>query len=87
VARSEKPTNDSRPYSELGILLTSSLPLEYAFIRRFLLVAITSLFVGGFGEKELDAVSGSLVCLTANVTSWSRFKGLASVLDTIFLQT
>ncbi|CAG8977441.1 hypothetical protein HYALB_00007773 [Hymenoscyphus albidus] len=45
------------------------------------LIAITLIFVGRLGEKELAAVS--LACLTANVTGWSVLEGLASALDTL----
>jgi Na+-driven multidrug efflux pump len=39
------------------------------------------MFVGRMGKDELAAVS--LSCLTANVTGWAVFQGLASALDTL----
>ena len=41
-------------------------------------MAITLLFVGRLGKATV-----SLACLTANVTGWSVFQGLASALDTL----
>jgi len=67
--------------SELSILLTSSFLLTCSLVLQFLQVAIALLFVGRIGKEELAAVS--LACLTANVTGWSVFQGLASALDTL----
>ncbi|KAE9364903.1 MATE efflux family protein, partial [Stipitochalara longipes BDJ] len=66
---------------ELGILLASSFPLVCASILQTSLVGITLLFVGHLGKQELAAVS--VACLTARVTGWSVFEGLASALDTL----
>jgi hypothetical protein len=77
----EDLTRDFRPRSELSILLASSFPLVCTYILQFSLVAITLPFVGRLGKEELAGVS--LACLTANVTGWSVFQGLASALDTL----
>jgi Na+-driven multidrug efflux pump len=79
--RPEDPTRNSRPRSELNILLASSFPLVCTYILQFSLAAITLLFIGRLGKEELAAVS--LACLTANVTGWSVFEGLASALGTL----
>jgi Na+-driven multidrug efflux pump len=77
----EDDTLDIAPRSELSILLTSSFPLICTSILQFAQVAIALLFVGRLGKDELAAVS--LACLTANVTGWAVFQGLASALDTL----
>jgi Na+-driven multidrug efflux pump len=80
VARPESLKPNS-PRSELRILLVSSFPLVCSYTLQTSLVAITLLFVGRIGKEELAGVS--LACLTANVTGWSVFQGLASALDTL----
>jgi hypothetical protein len=77
----ENLTLDSRPRSELSMLLASSFPLVCTSILQYSQVAVTLLFVGRLGKDELAAVS--LACLTANVTGWAVFQGLASALDTL----
>ena len=72
-------THDFWPHSKLSILLASSFPLVCIYILQFSLVAITLSFVGRLGKGELAGVS--LACLTANVTGWSVFKGLALAFD------
>ena len=74
-------TRDLQHRSELSILLASSFPLICTYILQFSLVAITLPFVGRLGKEELAGVS--LACLTANVTGWAVFEGLASALDTL----
>jgi MATE family multidrug resistance protein len=67
--------------SEFSILVASSSPLLIGTVLQFSQVAIALLFVGRLGKDELAATS--LACLTANVTGWSVFQGLASALDTL----
>lgn len=67
--------------NEFNTLLSSSIPLICTYLLQYSLVTITLLFVGRLGEKSLAAMS--LACLTANVTGWSMFLGLASALDTL----
>jgi Na+-driven multidrug efflux pump len=81
VAKPESLKPNSPPRNELSILLTSSFPLVCSYTLQTSLVAITLLFVGRLGKEELAGVS--LACLTANVTGWSVFQGLASALDTL----
>lgn len=67
--------------SELSILLISSFPLVCTSLLQSMQVNIALLFVGRMGKDELAAVA--LATLTANVTGWSVFQGLASALDTL----
>jgi Na+-driven multidrug efflux pump len=77
----ELQSPDSPPRSEFSILVASSFPLVCTSILQFSQVAIALLFVGRLGKDELAAIS--LACLTANVSGWSVFQGLASALDTL----
>jgi MATE family multidrug resistance protein len=72
---------DSLPPSEFSILIASSFPLVCTYILQYSQVAVALLFVGRLGKDELAAVS--VACLTANVTGWAVFQGLASALDTL----
>lgn len=65
---------------ELWILLSTSLPLICTSLLQSSQVGRALIFVGRIGENELVAVS--LATLTANVTGWAVYQGLASALDT-----
>jgi Na+-driven multidrug efflux pump len=78
---SEPALYNSVPRSEFNILVASSSPLVIGSILQFSQVAIVLLFVGRLGKDELAGTS--LAVLTANVTGWSVFQGLASALDTL----
>jgi MATE family multidrug resistance protein len=73
--------HDQQDASELRILLTSALPLILTSLLQFFQIGVALMFIGRIGKDELAAVS--LACLTANVTGWSVFQGLASALDTL----
>jgi MATE family multidrug resistance protein len=78
-------TRDSRHHrlerNELTILISSSIPLLCTSVLQYMQVGIALLVVGRIGKNELAAVS--LACLTANVSGWAVFQGLASALDTL----
>ncbi|KAH8894149.1 MATE efflux family protein [Thozetella sp. PMI_491] len=72
---------DVRISKEVRILAVSTTPLALTFLLQSLLIAINLLFVGHVGRTELAAAG--LGCLTAKVTGWGVFQGLATALDTL----
>jgi MATE family multidrug resistance protein len=77
----DAPVHVRQARGTLSILLASSFPLICTSLLQSMQVGIALLFVGHIGKEELAAVS--LATLTANVTGWSVFQGLASALDTL----
>ncbi|KAJ5780434.1 MATE efflux family protein, partial [Penicillium paradoxum] len=67
--------------AELRLLLTTSCPLICTFLLEHSFTAVTILSVGHIGKVELAATS--IASLTANITGYAIFQGLASCLDTL----
>lgn len=69
---------------EFKVLLKSSLPLILSSILQYTLTGTSVIAVGHLGKNELGAVS--LALMTANVTGYCVYAGLATCLDTLCAQ-
>lgn len=69
---------------ELKVLLKYSLPLILSSILQYTLTGTSVIAVGHLGKKELGAVT--LAFMTANVTGYCVYAGLATCLDTLCAQ-
>lgn len=66
---------------EARILVQTSAPLILAFLLQYSLTVASIFVVGHIGEVELAAVS--LASMTAKITGYSVYQGLATSLDTL----
>jgi MATE family multidrug resistance protein len=69
---------------ELKVLTKTSAPLILTFILQFSLPVASIFTVGHIGKTELGAVS--LASMTASITGYSVYQGLATSLDTLCAQ-
>ncbi|OCL11117.1 MATE efflux family protein [Glonium stellatum] len=69
---------------ESGILARNSWPLILAFLLQYSLPVASVFTVGHLGKTELGAVS--LASMTANITGYAVYQGLATALDTLCAQ-
>ncbi|KAF2112291.1 mate-domain-containing protein [Lophiotrema nucula] len=69
---------------EARLLLGYSLPLVFTYFLQYSFSLVTIFVVGHIGTDELGAVS--LACMTANITGYAIFEGLATSLDTLCAQ-
>jgi MATE family multidrug resistance protein len=69
------------PSTELKLILKRSCPLICTFMMEHSFTAVTIFSVGDIGTVELSATS--IGSLTANMTGYAVFQGLASCLDTL----
>ncbi|ODQ65040.1 MATE efflux family protein [Nadsonia fulvescens var. elongata DSM 6958] len=69
---------------EIIVLGRNAAPLTITFLLQYSLTVASVFSVGHLGKDELGAVS--LACMTANVTGFALFQGLATCLDTMCAQ-
>lgn len=69
---------------EAKVLATYSLPLMATFLLQYSLTLASVFTVGHIGTEELGAVS--LASMTANITGYAVYQGLATSLDTLCAQ-
>lgn len=69
---------------EAKVLATYSLPLMATFLLQYSLTVASIFTVGHIGTAELGAVS--LASMTANITGYAIYQGLATSLDTLCAQ-
>ena len=69
---------------EAKVLATYSLPLMATFLLQYSLTLASVFAVGHIGTAELGAVS--LASMTANITGYAVYQGLATSLDTLCAQ-
>lgn len=69
---------------ETKTLISYSIPLMITFILQYSLTVASVLTVGHIGTVELGAVS--LASMTANITGYAIYQGLATSLDTLCAQ-
>lgn len=69
---------------EAKVLVRSSTPLVLTFLLQYSLTVASVFTVGHLGKVELGAVS--LASMTANITGYSVYQGLATSLDTLCAQ-
>ena len=76
-------TVESKPTwrEEAEILTTSSLPLIVTFVLQYSLTAASIFIVGHLGKTELGAMT--LANLSANISGYAIYQGLAMSLDTL----
>jgi MATE family multidrug resistance protein len=70
--------------TEAKILLKSSVPLMLTYILQYTFSLVTVFVVGHIGTDELGAVS--LATMTASITGFAVYEGLATSLDTLCAQ-
>lgn len=69
---------------EAVVLARYSRSLIFTFLLQYSLTVTSIFFVGRLGKEELGAVS--LASMTANITGYAMFQGLATSLDTLCAQ-
>ncbi|KAF2658826.1 MATE efflux family protein [Lophiostoma macrostomum CBS 122681] len=69
---------------EAKLLLKYSVPLTITYLLQYSFSLVTIFVVGHIGTDELGAVS--LATMTANITGYAVFEGLATSLDTLCAQ-
>jgi multidrug resistance protein, MATE family len=71
-------------FQEIQILCKNSAPLIVAYLLQYVFSLITISVVGHLGTDELAAVA--LALMTANITGYAVYEGLATSLDTLCAQ-
>ena len=69
---------------ELQVMIKYSAPLMLTFILQYSLTVASIFTIGHLGKEELGAVS--LASMTANITGYAVYQGLATSLDTLCAQ-
>lgn len=69
---------------EAKLLFKYSVPLTITYLLQYSFSLVTIFVVGHIGTDELGAVS--LACMTANITGYAIYEGLATSLDTLCAQ-